>query len=313
MQCNDVAAFAATLEFRGGKLSVQQFLKLALGENRTTEHCFSLAKAIWGDKRTRLRRIHLHNVCVQHDKWYGKALVLVRTWTAWGCPADLQWQLIMMAVVFSHHNVLDALLKCDSINALPMDSAARIVENESKLRSFLLRLLRRKKPIFSDRYMMRQHNSCKELESAMHLMEDKLELVLCREEMDSLVTLQTYPAKLKFLGRKKGFSRDVGDNFAGKNVLNVLHHLGRECETFEPHCIKDMENQPVGPGSMKYYELSDAFGEDVLTFQRDIGTGGSRPAAGGGVLQGRGARLDMQGRLRRGNHPVQRLRLDAGF
>ena len=79
LQCNDVAAFAATLEFRGGKLSVQQFLKLALGENRTTEHCLSLAKAIWGDKRIRLRRIHLHNVCVQHDKWYGKALVLVRT------------------------------------------------------------------------------------------------------------------------------------------------------------------------------------------------------------------------------------------
>ena len=76
--------------------------------------------------------------------------------------------------------------------------------------------------------------------------------------------LHDYKDKLQYASRKHGWSSNADLAFIGKNIINCLHHLGKQHKQLRGHCLQHQDDHPHGPGAVSFYNVFGVGWKDIL-------------------------------------------------
>ena len=67
--------------------------------------------------------------------------------------------------------------------------------------------------------------------------------------------LHDYNDKPQYARRKHSWSSNANLAFIGENIINCLHHLGKQHKQQRGHCLQHQDDHPQGPGAVSFYNV----------------------------------------------------------
>ena len=76
--------------------------------------------------------------------------------------------------------------------------------------------------------------------------------------------------KLQYASRKHGWSSNADLAFIDQNIINCLHHLGKQHKQLRGHCLQLQNDHPHWPRAVSFYNVFDVGGKDILRTYRRV-------------------------------------------
>ena len=162
----------------------------------------------------------------------------------------VQARLASFVTVFTGHDVLTALEECSSAATLPVVAGETLVQTWSRIEHFIFRevVFRGRNP-YSIRFRTIAHNTIRGgvLKHIRDIVQSDARQIISQDEVCALVDSTSYKTKMLVLSRLRGYGAE-GENFSGKNLLNVLQWMSTQHSQLRSHGVTDWSDHPDGPG-----------------------------------------------------------------